>query len=81
MSQVIREAYEKLIAERDAIIDNASELAKNKEEKLAAYRAAEEAYNAATEAYKNATQPRLFEVSNEIAAMARMLPEHVKAPQ
>lgn len=81
MSNVIREAYEKLIAERDAIIDKAAELAKNKEEKLAEYRKAEEAYNAACEAYKNATQPRLFEVSNEIAAMARMLPEHVKAPE
>lgn len=81
MSQVIREAYEKLIAERDAIIDNAAALAKKKEETLEVYRAAEEAYKTATEAYQNATQPRLFEVSNEIAAMARMLPEHVKAPQ
>ena len=80
MSQVIREAYEKLIAERDAIIDKAAELAKAKEETLTVYRAAEDAYKTACEAYKNATQPRLFEVSNEIAAMARLLPEHVKAP-
>lgn len=78
MSNTIKETYDKLVKEKEEILQKAAPLEKQKEEKLAVLRAAEKEYNAVCEEYKAITQPRLYDVSVEIAALARLLPNHVK---
>jgi len=80
MSDTIKDAYDKLVTEKEELLKSIEPLEKIKADKLSAYQVAEKEYKDICTQIKEKTQPRLYDVSVEIAALARMLPNHVKPP-
>ena len=77
---ILVETYEKLVAEKEALLKSAEPLDVKKQKSLEVLRKAEAEYKSDCEAYSNVMGTRLYSVSCEIAAIARMLPNHIKAP-
>jgi predicted nucleic acid-binding Zn-ribbon protein len=80
MSDVIREAYDKLVAEKKEITDKSYPLREEREGIITRVRAVEAELKKIDDEIASIEKPRLFDLDNEIAALARMLPNHVKAP-
>ena len=77
---VVKEAYQKLCAERDAIQAKSAPLHSKRNEILSRLRTVEAELKGVEDQIKEVEGPRLYDVSVEAAALARLLDNHVKAP-
>lgn len=76
----IKEAYDKLVSEKETLLLKLQPFQDAKDKTAKSLNEAQAAHNKTCKAYEEVNKNRLYDLSVEIAALARMLPNHVKAP-
>lgn len=76
----IKEAYNSLVKERDQLLYLHSDLASQRVILSKQIQDLEKKLREVSDKYEEKTQQKLSELNNQIAGLARMLPNHVKVP-